>query len=348
MRGDLDESAQTSPERGARGASWTPSPGLPLVVATLIHVVAGVWLLHARSGRAIDVADTIAEIEIGADAPEPSMSSDDQTGSVSPSNAARTTVRGNDAVFLRDRGTAAAGSSPEGDLGRVVLVDGDGLSRPFGSIHGGLGAPQADDGVSNPEAQPTLSDRGTKVLRDALYDRDKTIGLGAEGPVLLALASSAQASTAPVDGRAVFDVVVGSDGLVTSLTVSEGGFAWSGVARDAWGAVRGKKARVPASAKKGVAMKIEITSRVLLPSGHSPKTALTIGGIPLSKGDDKSIKVSVLDPIPKIVLVPLDPGGTVMVPMAYVEIFGTNVDPTDIGAQPRRVIASKVLDQHLL
>jgi hypothetical protein len=132
----------------------------------------------------------------------------------------------------------------------------------------------------------------------------------------------------------VFDVVVGRR-HGASLSVSEGGFAWSGVAKDALDAVRGKKARVPAGAK-GVSIKIELTSRNLLPSGHSPKTELKVGGIPLTKGDDKAVKVSVLNPIPKIVLVPLDSEGKVMVPMAYVEIFGTNIDPTDIGSRPRR------------
>ena len=310
--------------------------------------MAGVWLLHARSERAIAVTSTVAEIEIATEVPAWAIA--DPSDSVSLSNGAKKPALGSDSVSLHDLVGGATGSSQERDLGRVIFADGDGMSRPFGSIHNGFRS-QAD-GVPNPQTAPTLSERGTQVLRDALYDRDKTLGLGAEGPVLLALASSAQASTAPVDGRAVFDVVVGSDGLVTSLTVSEGGFAWSGVAKDALDAVRGKRARVPSSAK-GVAMKIELSSRVLLPSGHSPKTALSIGGIPLAKGDDKAVKVSVLNPIPKIVLVPLDPGGKVMVPMAYVEIFGTNVDPTDIGAllgetRARRVIASKVLDQHLL
>src|SRR5439155_23974178 len=114
---------------------------------------------------------------------------------------------------------------------------------------------------------------------DPLYERDQSLGLGSDGPVIHALESSAQASTAPVNGRAVFDVVVGSDGMVTSLTVSEGGFAWNGVAKDALDAVRGKKARVPGSAKNGVAIKIEVDSRVLLPSGHSPTTAVDIAGI---------------------------------------------------------------------
>lgn len=230
----------------------------------------------------------------------------------------------------------------------VVVAGGQGMSRPLEGIHAGFGSTDVD-GTPSAESKraETLSERGTRTLRDALYARDTALGLGADGPILQALASVAQASTAPVDGRAVFDVVVGGDGIVTSVSVSEGGLAWSGVARDALDAVRGKKARVPGGAK-GVAIKIELKSNNLLPSGHSPKTQLSVGGIPLTKGDDKAIKVSVLNPIPKIVLVPMDAEGKVTLPMAYVEIFGTNVDPTDIDAHPRRVIAAKVLDEHLL
>lgn len=230
----------------------------------------------------------------------------------------------------------------------MIVATGEGMSQPFGNIHSGFGPADVDGTPSSESAKTeTLSERGTRVLRDALYARDTSLGLGADGPILQALASVAQTSTAPVDGRAVFDVVVGADGMVSSLTISEGGIAWSGVGKDALDVVRGKKARVPDGAK-GVAIKIELTSRNLLPSGHSPKTAVSLGGIPLTKGDDKAVKVSILNPIPKIVLVPADADGKVMIPMAYVEIFGTNVDPTDIDARPRRVIAAKVLNEHLL
>ena len=221
------------------------------------------------------------------------------------------------------------------------------MSRPFGSIHDGFqiadGSPQLETKKIEP---PNLSERGTRMLRDPLWERDKSLGLGADGPVITALESSAQASTAPVNGKAVFDVVVGSDGMVASLTVSEGGIAWSGVARDALAAVRGKKARVPGSAKNGIAMKIEIESRVLLPSGHSPTTALDIAGIPITKGDDKSTKVSILKP--QILMVPLDAEGKVQIPMANFTIIGTNGDPADIGARPRRVIHAKVIREEML
>jgi hypothetical protein len=236
-----------------------------------------------------------------------------------------------------------------GDEGTSVLISGgDGMSRPFGSIHGGFGSMASNDApVPDMKSDtPTLSEKHTRDLRDALYERDKSLGLGADGPVIQALETSAQASTAPVNGRAVFDIVVGSDGIVTSLTVSEGGIAWSGVAKDALDAVRGKKARIPASAKNGVAMRIEVDSRVLLPSGHSPTTAIDIAGIPITKGDDKSTKVSILKP--QIFTAPLDPEGKIQIPMASFTIIGTNGDPADIGARPRRVIHSKVLEQHVL
>jgi len=286
-------------------------------------------------------------IDVPAELPSADLPSDPALGIAAQHPSRRGTI-GSLSLETGVRGVqpSSSESSPLPDTSSVVVADGNGMSRPLGSIHGGFrstdvdGTPEAQNGVN-------LSERANRTLHDALYARDVSLGLGADGPVLQALTSSAQASTAPVDGRAVFDVVVGSDGFVTSLTVSEGGFAWSGVAKDAFDAVRGKKARVPSGAK-GVAIKVELTSRNLLPSGHSPKTQLSVGGIPLTKGDDKAVKVSILNPIPKIVLVPLDPEGNVMVPMAYVEIFGTNVDPTDIDARPRRVIASKVLTENLL
>lgn len=47
-------------------------------------------------------------------------------------------------------------------------------------------------------------------------------------------------------------------------------------------------------------------------------------------------------------MVPVDREGKINIPMANFTIIGTNGDPADIGARPRRVIHAKVIREELL
>jgi hypothetical protein len=107
---------------------------------------------------------------------------------------------------------------------------------------------------------------------------------------------------------------------------------------------------VPAGSK-GVALRIEVSSRVQLPSGHSPSTDVSVLGLPAKKGEGKDpVRVSILNPLPKLTSIPLDREGKIQlqIPMLSVEVFGTNADPTDLSMKVRRVIGAKVLSERLL
>lgn len=195
------------------------------------------------------------------------------------------------------------------------------------------------------------------VARDVsqtLLDHDRALGLGADGPVIGALETAAYAAPLPSDeARCVVDVTIGADGEVTSIAVGETNGErglWERLAKDALALVRGKRAHVPAGAK-GVALRIELTSRVQLPSGHAPSTSVSVLGLPAKKGHGKDpVAVTILDPLPKLTDVPLDREGKIKVPIPMVNltIFGTNADPTDLSMAVRRVIGAKVLSERLL
>jgi hypothetical protein len=181
------------------------------------------------------------------------------------------------------------------------------------------------------------------ALRDTGRARTLELGLGPEGPVITALADGTAESVAPVRGRAVFVAATDASGEVVSLELldAEGGRpGWADAGRIAFDALRGKKLRVPPGSQREI-MKLEVVSAWKLPSGQDPGTDVTLFHVPVSKGEGKdSGKVVILDPIPKIgtTVLELGPGIKIPVPTIEITIFGTNVDPTNIGAKPRRVI----------
>jgi hypothetical protein len=211
--------------------------------------------------------------------------------------------------------------------------------------------PKSEAAVEQAESKRAVD----HALRDPARERDKELGLGPEGPVLTALAEGTARSLAPVKGRAVFVATTNSEGEVVSLDVAsdEGGRAgWLDAARIAIASLRGKKLRLPPKTSRAV-MRIEVTSAWKLPSGQDPGTDVTLFHIPLSKGEGKdSAKVSILDPVPKFHVDYIEIGGPggAKIPLVSVQIdlFHTNVDPTNIGASARRVVHTHVIDSQLL
>lgn len=59
---------------------------------------------------------------------------------------------------------------------------------------------------------------------------------------------------------------------------------------------------------------------------------------------------AVLDPIPKLHCSPVVTGSkdTICLPMVQVTIIGTNVDPSNLGATPRRVVHAHVVSERPL
>ena len=189
------------------------------------------------------------------------------------------------------------------------------------------------------------------ALREPARQRERELGLGPEGPVLQALGEATSASSAPVKGRAVFRAVADGTGRIARIEVVEcdgGRPGWADAAELARRALQGKKLRMPSSATLAE-MRIEVSSDWKMPSGHDPGTDVSILGIPVAKGEGKkSTRVELLDPIPKIEMVELAPDVKVPIPQINLKIVAVQGDPADIGAKPRRVVHTKLLDSKVL
>jgi hypothetical protein len=221
--------------------------------------------------------------------------------------------------------------------------------------------PESHAPLTNGRPQPIAPDhppddarrRVEQALRRPARERERELGLGPEGPVLRALADAASAAATPVTGRAVFVAIANGAGEVVSVDLAScdgGREAWAEAARAALAALAGKKLRVPSSATRAE-MRIELTSAWKLPSGHDPGTEVSVMGLPVKKGEGKdSTKMEILNPLPKVVMVPITTDGKDKIPVLVwqLTIFGTNGDPADLAAKPRRIIHSSLLDSKVL
>ncbi|MDF2691809.1 MAG: hypothetical protein K0S65_192 [Labilithrix sp.] len=182
---------------------------------------------------------------------------------------------------------------------------------------------------------------------------EAALGLGPEGPVLSALADGTSRSVAPVRGRAVFVATSNAAGEVVSIELedAEGGRpGWADAARIALASLQGKKLQLAPGTTRAV-MKIEVVSAWRLPSGQDPGSDVTLFHIPVAKGEGKdSAKVSILDPIPKLRVDYYEPSPGVKIPLLSIQldIFSATTDPSNLGAKPRRVIHSRLLDSKLM
>jgi hypothetical protein len=218
------------------------------------------------------------------------------------------------------------------------------------------GAREQPSGPSATEPLPARTQAEAKravetALREPARKRERELGLGPEGPVLQALGDATSASSAPVKGRAVFRAVADGTGMIVGIEVMEcdGGRAgWADAAELARRALQGKKLRMPSTATLAE-MRIEIVSEWKMPSGHDPGTDVSVLGLPVAKGEGKkSTKIDILDPIPKIEMVELAPDVKIPVPQINLRIVAVQGDPADIGAKPRRVVHTRLLDSKVL
>ena len=217
--------------------------------------------------------------------------------------------------------------------------------------------PRGPSEAATPIGRPRTNEESRRAAEAALRAparaRDRELGLGPEGPVLAALGEATSASTAPVQGRAVFLAVTDGTGMIVGIDVVDcdgSRDGWNDAAALARAALKGKKLRLP-STSSGAQMRIEVTSAWKLPSGHDPGVDMTFFHVPVKKGEGKqSTKVAVLDPIPKLEVDELEiaPGVKIPVPSVRVDILAVQGDPADIAAKPRRIVHTKLLDSKVL
>lgn len=116
-----------------------------------------------------------------------------------------------------------------------------------------------------------------RALKDALRERDRSLGLTGDGPVLVALKDATSTSLAPANGRAIFTVRADSQGLVLGIDLDQasGGSGWDDARKRALDGLRGKKLAVPSGAR-GVNVRVEVVSEVSFASGQKKATELGV------------------------------------------------------------------------
>ncbi len=191
----------------------------------------------------------------------------------------------------------------------------------------GPGSFRMDVAKQLPDEQTLVNEATRHAIVDPLRAHDVMNGDLTSGPLAQELErTTRRMDGTPFEGRAVFSVSVDELGLVVSVGVSEASGSravWNDVARAVMNAFAQKRLHVPAGAKR-VAMQIEISSKVVLPSGAShPMTV-------------ESPAAEALAHVAQ---------GQFDRPADSPSIVSGSFDVSDIGAHPQRVVGARVLSQ---
>jgi hypothetical protein len=135
----------------------------------------------------------------------------------------------------------------------------------FSGVPGALSA--MPEGPSAPLADGESKDKAGKLLRDALGEHDRSVGLGAGGPVVSAARSVLSSPNAPSEGVASYQVITDADGNVTQVRMLDAnGDGWNKLAASLLGTLKGQKLRVPPGAR-GLSVTVRVEAKYQLPSG---------------------------------------------------------------------------------
>jgi hypothetical protein len=214
---------------------------------------------------------------------------------------------------------APTGSS-QGPSLFITTPDAIGLSGP--------GSFRVDVAKQQGSENERIAENVNRAIMDPIHERERLNGSLTSGPVAQELERSTRGDPgSPFEGRAVFAIRVDEVGLVVSVGVAESSGdrrAWDDVAKRVLNALAQRRVHMPPGAK-GVAMNIEITSKVTLPSGAR---------VPLSIGSGAGSAVRDMTK-GKFDRAPETPG-----------IFGGSFDLSDIGAHPMRIVGARVLSEN--
>lgn len=235
-------------------------------------------------------------------------------------------------------------------VGKNPFVPGRGTS---GVGAEGLGAAGTSAAGDPREPARSAKERVEASLRAEARAHEAALGLGPDGPVRAALTDAMYASDAPVLARVVFAIRADAQGKVLSIdavSADQGLPAFQGMARLAREKLARTTLRLPSSAK-GANLRVEVTSAWKLPSGHDPGASVELFGQKLTKGEGSAATKIALLPMPKVTCIsPDDPKNDLKLPLCGISVplFATDGDPADIGAKPRRIVSTKVVESTVL
>lgn len=348
---------------------------MPIALATAVHglVILGVASspLHAPTPTAatwsadteIDLssATTPATPAAATMSPAPPSVAGAVARAAAPSAVAggrpASATAGASAAEATGGGGAEASSAPTATPDAPAGREG-GPPVPLALAQLGVGGPNrfltAPSGERATSAETAARDV-ERSMAQSRADHDRGVGLGPEGPLLGAVEAEIMASALPLNGKASLDATFDAQGALTSLVVvsSDGDRAgWETIAA----AIRRKLAGKPGRAvgARGMLSRVEVDTALKMPSGRDPGLEVEVlGGIPLKKAPKESkrpTKIVILDPLPKVHMVPVDEDGKVKIPVPQVgvTVLGVDGDPVDIAALARRVVHARVTSQRVL
>ncbi len=188
-----------------------------------------------------------------------------------------------------------------------------GRNRFLGAAPGPGSVPAAVD-----EQPRNVAPGVDESMRQALGARDHDLGLDVSGPIVAVIEELARPSDTPMNGRAVFDVVIDAEGDVREVRVSdaasEGRASWEALGARLAATLRTRKIAWRRKGRGWVA-RIEVTSRWVMPSGQAAGRAVS----------GPFVKTS-----------PEGAGA------------GVHFDVSDIGAHPARDVHARVLGERPL
>ena len=313
-------------------------------VALLAHAAAFLAVaLQPLHGPPVDATPPLAlDIEVEPDhpAPEPSATAEtpDSLRAPEPPHPERST--GPAVEARRDLASERSPSEPNAPV--EPAPSGSGTPFTFNPTSPslsndalGLGGrnrfigtgPERPSGGGAEEAPANMAPGVDQSMHDALEARDHALGLDQAGPMVAVLEEVTRPSDTPMDGYAVFEVTVDSNGQVSDVRVVDSNQSrpsWERVAMELKTTLRSRgialrrkvdRTRQPDGGGKGeVVVTLEVKSRWSLPSG---------GGA-----------AAITDPYAKLGVDPASPIGV-----------GGHFDLSDIGQRPSRQVHARIIGE---
>ena len=192
---------------------------------------------------------------------------------------------------------------PEGSGDGMARAPGLG-STPIWALPGTIpeGPRAAAAPTVAPSARPVDKDIAGIVVRQAMQENDKRLGidLPGAGTVASAVGTAVRGTETPSVGRATFEIRLSADGRVLGVRVMSaagGSDAWDRAAKAALAALAGRTLQMNGNFAKGALVYVDVSSTMALPSGGTSGVSQEGSGMRFDVSDigahkSRSVKTS--------------------------------------------------------